>query len=523
MARGSGSTVRLQGKTFYILFRHPALRRVIHKSLKTADANLAERYKQKLDAVLNAPERWNALPDDFPQILRDIWGQKLTTVKIQGVGDIQYPHFNPWPQSIKPEDFDYPAIADSKDKVLSMINKGIMVQMASLAKEVERLTKVEKAQSADLESAKGSIQRQVDQIQELTRERNYWKGKRLSKKECGTLKEEEKRYLDVFEERKGDREYAKDVVLVIKRFVREMGPDKNVADVDEHAVAEWLLLYKSPEGNPIGETRRKFVRTAVLKFMSSATKNSFDRAAVPVVSTHSIRREQKEIIWLEREDAERLVASMYKLHGEYWGDAARIQLDQGWRPEELLMLRTDLASEKTITLDVVEGEAAKTGKRTIQVPGTALEAVTRRIAAGALVLFPRRGLKENARKPHLERCGPIHATMWYPTVFDKTYLQLLRSAAADAEIKKRIDCRILRRTFGSLQLRAGKRDLEVAALMGDRPETVRRHYARILAEEITIDLAPRPKAVAPALQPPHSIAEKPSVSPDRRPRPRARV
>ena len=497
MARGNGSTVRLHGKTFYVLFRHPALKRVIHKSLKTADANLAERYKQKLDAVLNAPERWNDLPDDFPQILRDIWGQKLTTVKIQGVGDIKYPQFNPWPKVIKPEDFDYPAIADSKDKVLSMINKGIMVQMASLAKEVERLTKVEKAQSADLESAKGTIQRQANQIQEITRERNYWKGKRLSRNECGTLSQEEKRYLDVFEKRKGDREYAKDVSLVIKRFVREMGSQKNVADVDEHAVAEWLLLYKSPDGNPIGETRRKFVRTAVLKFLSSATKNSFDRAAVPVVSTHSIRREQKEIMWLERPDAERLVASMYKLHGDYWGDAARVQLDQGWRPEELPMLRSDLTTEKTITLDVIEGEAPKTGKRTIQIPSTTLAAVQRRLAEGSPVLFPRRGLKEKARKPLISRVGPIHVAMWYPTSFDKVYSQLLRSAAEDAGISKTIDCRILRRSFGSLQLRAGKRDVEVAALMGDRPETIRRHYARILAEEVGIELAPHMPATEP--------------------------
>ena len=500
MERGKGCTVRLIGKTFFVKFRHPVTKRFVHKSFKTDQAGLAERYKQKLDAVLTTPERWTDLPNDFPKILREIWGQQLTGVKIQGVGDIKYPRFNPWPQVIKAEDFDFPAIAASEDKVANMINKRIMVQMASLAKEVERLTIVEKAQTLTIEDQKMTIQQYETQFQELARERNYWKGKRLSKKECGTLKEEEKRYLDVFEQRKGDREYMKDVCCVVRRFVKEFGPDLNVAEIDEHKVAEWLLVYKSPKGKPITETRRKFVRTAVLKFLAVATKNSFDRVAIPLVSTHSIRREQKEIMWLERDDAERLVASMYKLHGEYWGDIARIQLDQGWRPEELLMLRTDLASEKTITLDVVEGEAAKTGKRTIQVPGTALEAVARRIAAGALVLFPRRGLIEKARKPHLERSGPIHTAMWYPTVFDKTYLQLLRSAATDADIKKRIDCRILRRTFGSLQLRAGKRDLEVAALMGDRPETVRRHYARILAEEIMIDLAPRPKATVPALE-----------------------
>jgi integrase len=111
-------------------------------------------------------------------------------------------------------------------------------------------------------------------------------------------------------------------------------------------------------------------------------------------------------------------------------------------------------------------------------------------------MFPRRGLIDKARKPKLSRVGPIHEVMWYPTSFDQIYLQLLRDAAEAVGIRKTIDCRILRRTFGSLQLRGGKRDVEVAALMGDRPETIRRHYARILAEEVTVELAPMPKIIA---------------------------
>jgi hypothetical protein len=36
--------------------------------------------------------------------------------------------------------------------------------------------------------------------------------------------------------------------------------------------------------------------------------------------------------------------------------------------------------------------------------------------------------------------------------------------------------------------RKSARDIEVAALMGDLVETVRRHYARILAEEVSTEL-----------------------------------
>ena len=116
MARGKGCTVRLIGKTFFVKFRHPVTKRFVHKSFKTDQAGLAERYKQKLDAVLTTPERWTDLPDDLPKILREIWGQQLTGVKIPGVGEIKYPQFNPWPKVIKIEDFDYPAIAASDEK-----------------------------------------------------------------------------------------------------------------------------------------------------------------------------------------------------------------------------------------------------------------------------------------------------------------------------------------------------------------------------------------------------------------------
>ena len=45
----------------------------------------------------------------------------------------------------------------------------------------------------------------------------------------------------------------------------------------------------------------------------------------------------------------------------------------------------------------------------------------------------------------------------------------------------------LRRTFGSLLIRAGKSEEEVAAAMGNTPDMVRKHYGRILGSEVDID------------------------------------
>jgi integrase len=45
----------------------------------------------------------------------------------------------------------------------------------------------------------------------------------------------------------------------------------------------------------------------------------------------------------------------------------------------------------------------------------------------------------------------------------------------------------LRRTFGSLLLRSGKTEVEVAAAMGNSPAMVRKYYAKLLGKEVNID------------------------------------
>jgi hypothetical protein len=150
------------------------------------------------------------------------------------------------------------------------------------------------------------------------------------------------------------------------------------------------------------------------------------------------------------------------------------------------MLQKCFVNGRTITLDVLDGEAPKTGKRTIQIPPSSREAIERRLAVEGPLLFPR--LVE--RKTFRKRKDGASTFMWDEMVFYRTYSANLQIAAAAAELKCETDARILRRTFGSLQLRGGKKENEVAALMGDRVETIRRHYARLLAEEIGVELAP---------------------------------
>jgi hypothetical protein len=483
--RGIGCTVRQFGRKYYVKFRLPKTGLQIQKSLQTTQASIAFKYKELIDDIINDPE--HKIPELCPPVVKEIFGTKMTTVLVSGVKRIKYPVHNPWAELLQIDTL--PDLSRGlTDEIKQRFNKGLLVQIASLSKEVGRLQEAEQKWELEKAASRETVKKLQDQVMELTREINYWKGRRLSKTECGTLEQEQTKYIEMFKQRKLKRDYIKDVCFTIERFVREFGPKLNVAEVDEHKINTWLQTYRKPDGGDITERRRKFIRTTVLKFLTTVTNKAFDRDAIEKVSYHRMNRERKEIIWLDQLEAERLVNAMRELHGDYWGDVARIQLDMGWRPEELTMLRSELATDRVITLDVVDGIAPKTGKRSVQVQTTTRDAVRRRLSDTSPLLFPRRGFKGKTRRPRVPRAGPIQNIMWYGRTFDRVFLSLLKAAKEKAQIKKPIDCRTLRRTFGSLQLRNGRRDIEVAALMGDLVETVRRHYARILAEEVSTEL-----------------------------------
>jgi hypothetical protein len=50
-----------------------------------------------------------------------------------------------------------------------------------------------------------------------------------------------------------------------------------------------------------------------------------------------------------------------------------------------------------------------------------------------------------------------------------------------------MNAKSLRRTFGSLLIRSGATEAQVAAAMGNTPSVVRAHYARILGGEVDVD------------------------------------
>lgn len=273
----------------------------------------------------------------------------------------------------------------------------------------------------------------------------------------------------------------------------DVGADRKSSDFDEIDIDRYVRrLRKRPraeqkQGDPISEVRRKEVRAYVCLFMESATRGAFDRKAVKTIKEKDIRREWGSIVWLERGEAENLVGEIYNRVGEYWGDLTRLQLDMGWRAEELLILQKRFVSNEVIQLEsVVTASGAmlgKTGGRSVRIPRTSRDAIQRRMEADGDLLFPHMGRNHRRKKQEFPLSG-----MWSPDWFNRRYRVILTASAKNVGIIKPMGCRILRRTFGSLQLRADKSPYQVSVLMGNSEKIVREHYAALFAEEIDIDL-----------------------------------
>ena len=167
----------------------------------------------------------------------------------------------------------------------------------------------------------------------------------------------------------------------------------------------------------------------------------------------------------------------------------------GWRPTEVALLQKVNVTKTHIELMPVQEERlgtwhAKTGRRVVQIHSDVEAVVKRRMKQSkSRLLFPFVRKKTERGKLHRRRTTAkgLLEEAWDPSVLSKQYVSKLRSAAKAAKIKKKVDSRILRRTFGSLALRAGITVEALATVMGNRPAIIRKHYARLLPNEVSLN------------------------------------
>lgn len=284
-----------------------------------------------------------------------------------------------------------------------------------------------------------------------------------------------------------DPDYMYNVERDLTRFVERFGASR---EVDSFIGAE-LEIKNDLMKLGVSPSTRNAVRKCVLRFLEDSGA-TLDRKLVPAAGARAVRAARGAIRWLERPQATALAKKL----PPYWADLFRVNVQLGLRPEEMPTLHADNFTNnfKLLTLMPREHLTLKTGSRKIAVPAAVRKIIKRRLKNNASgIVFPQMVFRiaGNKKVNVLRDTGRLWKTMDW---FDRKYVRELRAAAklvnadeklpATARIGVKLDARIARRTCGSLLIRAGLSDEEVAAVLGDTPEMVREHYAEIRSEEV---------------------------------------
>ena len=477
-------------------------RKVVRKSLRTNDLTLAEKYQTDLERLIKDRSLWKVPPADIPLVVREIWlGARAEVQVATKHGEVRLP----WsteakrPTTLKvnaPEDFT--SVAEDSEW------PGFVEVTLPYPEAAKTLTVAEgyKLVVAELEDLRKAYERQAAELKDVKEEKAALETKlrRYNKRAAkaanvGTLAEEAEKYLNEYYKRKVSRKRHGIMRSTVNRFVEQMGKDRKADDISEAEVSKYIQSYHAADGKAITEERRHAIRSAIATFLETATDGQFDRKRVKRVSTHSVERERRTPIYLEAAEAFALLEKMKELHGQYWHDFAALQLHQGWRPSEVALLQKVHVTTEHIELAPVQEERlgtwhAKTGRRVVQIHSDVEAVVKRRMKQSkSRLLFPFVRKKTERGKLHRRRTTAkgLLEEAWDPSVLSKQYVSKLRSAAKAAKIKKKVDSRILRRTFGSLALRAGITVEALATVMGNRPAIIRKHYARLLPNEVSLN------------------------------------
>ncbi len=295
-----------------------------------------------------------------------------------------------------------------------------------------------------------------------------------------------------------DAEHTKNVMRDLRRFMKKFGETRDVDSFHgkEAELDTWLRDLKIVDLNKEGKPRRRHgqavsagrkhtIRIYILKLLAQAGV-TLKRERVAPIKRKEIRKGRGPIRWLERDQA---VSVADKLT-QPWASMFRVQVGTGLRPSELITLkRSDFSPDfSELFLSPFDIHTLKTGTRHIQVPAEVRKIVKKQVENP---VTPERKGRYRAYPPALEK--PVELVFPNPNTgerwpsdrwFFKNFSKHVKAAALAAGIKMKVGARTGRTTCGSLLIRAGKSVAEVAAILGDDPDTVREHYARILSGEV---------------------------------------
>lgn len=429
---------RLEASGYAARFVHPVTKRSTRIPL--GNGIEAEENLRALNLVFLNPEFWRALPEKTPEAIHRPWTAGLDGVpaskrRVRG-GD-------PTPAR--------QAYLEVHAKMQSSLILSLEEQLAQAQKKIE-----------------------------------YLLGRKVRQGPALNLKEALAAWMANYTGR--DSNHTKNVEYDLNRFVKKFGERAMLEEMEgcESDVDGWLngLVVEDVKhhgqnwkrrrsGMPLGASRRHSIRRYVLKFLrDSGIAIEAKRISLP--SKQAIRSDRGNIRWLERAQAEAIAKALenFPLGADalYWQDLFRVQVGTGLRPDELITLKAgDFARNfRSLTLSRLDHLTLKQGPRSIQIP-TLVSAIIRRRAKTNAVIFP-----------------SAHGAAWpCEKYYNRKFREALRAACAAVKgIGFILDCRTGRRTCGSILLRSGLSVEDVAAILGDNPDTVREHYAAILPHEV---------------------------------------
>lgn len=274
--------------------------------------------------------------------------------------------------------------------------------------------------------------------------------------------------------------------LWLKRFVRNghQGKDCNLITADE--VVSYLSIVHSGRfkggKTPLPRSTRKEAEN-LLAFLRFATKDRFKAFNVTEWMKRTLIESDEHTadLWLDETEWNELAGA---IENPTVSALASLQYWCGFRPEELCYLRRSMITTQGGETRIEVGKLLDDAGNVLWKPKT-------RDSYGK-VYVPSKALKAlrtltNANKGSFLLFPPQDGKLWNPDDFTKMYLSELRKAATklewDAERFEMLDSRTPRRSCGKRVLLAT--DLKTAAaVLRDTEATVRKHYARLLADDV---------------------------------------
>jgi hypothetical protein len=299
--------------------------------------------------------------------------------------------------------------------------------------------------------------------------------------------------------------YRRDVMSLATDFTASL-PEKckTLADVSVEQIAAFLdaKAVASHPAQPLTRyTRYRIKLGRLINWAAQRWGYPSQMSGVRSLSATQVGRERTEIHWHELAEIEALIQSL----DTYWQALvgtlayAGLQLaEMCWLRHEDLIWGPDRKTAQLRIATVIEGAGSEARhflksshrRRMVTVHPRLLlprlKAHSERMPEGGLYLFPMPADRARRRR----RLTPGSADRWCVhslSVILRGHQGGKHRAPSKGILPAGMNAKSLRRTFGSLLIRSGATEAQVAAAMGNTPSVVRAHYARILGREVDVD------------------------------------